>query len=62
MNGIEFQKIDMDFLAKKCLYKSKQKNDYWFICSLFVRSLRYRIWENLNYKQINWLQNIIDDV
>ena len=62
MNSIDFTKLEIDFLANKCLYKSEQKGDYWFKCSLFVRSLRYKIWENLNYKQVNWLQNIIDEV
>jgi hypothetical protein len=68
MNGIEFHKIDFDELANKCLRKADTdsglytKNDYWNKCSLFVRSLKNKAWENLTYKQINWLQNIIDEI
>ena len=61
MNRQEYMNLNFGQLAAQCDEKATD-NAYWGKCRDFVHGLVYKSWSELSYKQVNWLQNIIEEV
>ena len=62
MTSDKYEKLEFNKIADRCMQNSEEPGDYWFKCSKFIRDCALKPWGWLSYKQVNWLQNILEEL